>query len=119
MRRYDLACEISDGQAWMEESSNGEYVRFDDAKKYQDLESRFAELESEYRWQCEESKRLEKLADKYEDEARDLAAKLEDLQEKYEELTDAVEQLLLYATIEDGPAFEGRDALERIRGIIK
>ena len=112
MRRYDLACEISDGQAWMEESSNGEYVRFDDAKKYQDLESRFAELESEYRWQCEESKRLEKLADKYEDEALDLA-------EKYEELTNSIKELLLYATIEDGPAFEGRDALERIRGIIK
>ena len=90
MKRYDLECEISDGQAWMEESSDGEYVRFDDVKKYEDLESRFEELESEYKFKCEESERLLKLAEK-----------LEDLREKYEYLIDAVEQLLLYATIEE------------------
>ena len=84
----------------------------------EDLHERFDELESEYRFKCEESKRLEKLADKYEDEALDLAEKLNDFQNKYEDLTNAVKQLLLYATIEDGPAWEGRDALERFRGMI-
>lgn len=46
------------------------------------------------------------------------AAERDALQNDLDELRENVKELLKYAVVQDGPAFEGRDALGRIQEVL-
>lgn len=82
-----------------------------DYKKIQDLEESLDDLQSEYNWLKEESKEKDRQINKLETE-------FNELEEYKEELAYTIKELLKYAVISEGPAFEGRDALEELEKLL-
>ena len=90
-----------------------------DQEKIQDLKESLQDLENEYRWIKEENKEKDAQIEVLEVELDSLAEKYNSLEKYKEELTFHIKELLQYAVISDGLAWEGRDAEEKLLALLR
>ena len=86
--------------------------------RIQDLEESLSDLESEYKFRGERIAELKKELDETETAFDKAAEERDELKNDLDSLRSDIRELLQYITVSDGPAFEGRDALERIKEVI-